>query len=103
VNLSEVILGCLKYEDSDESMRQVFAKKINGRFEPNSQAVILELTLEEMEMDLVKISGSKCPGYDYFLELYILQDFYRNIKDLKEFITDQDIVKRIIYYAEFDA
>jgi hypothetical protein len=103
MNLSDAILNCLKYEDSDEFMHQVFAKKIDGKFEPGSQASVLKLTLEEMEMKIVEISNLKCPGYDYFLELFLLQDIYSALVKSDEYKSDEDKVKRIIYYAEFDA
>jgi hypothetical protein len=86
--LSEIILGCKKYIDSDEFMYQVFAKKIDDKFDANSEAVALKLTLEEMEMDLADISNSKCPGFDYFLEGYILQDLYKGLEQLDEYRTD---------------
>ncbi len=103
MNLSEIILDCKNYEDTGEMMCQVFAKKINGRFEPASEAVLLKLTSEEMEMNTTDISNSKCPGFDYFLELFILQDFYNDLEKLEEYKSDIEKVKRIIYYAEFDA
>jgi hypothetical protein len=103
MNLSEIILECKNYEDSEEMMYQIFAKKINGRFESNSEAILLKLTLEEMEINTADISNSKCPGFDYFLELFILQDFYKDLEKLEEYKLDIEKVKRIIYYAEFDA
>lgn len=101
--LSEIILQCDQYLDSDEFMYMVFAKRLNGKFEPFSEVQVLHLTLEEMEMELIDIANLKCPGYDYFLEMYILQDFFNDIKNMDEYILDSEKVKRLIYYAEFDA
>jgi hypothetical protein len=103
MSLSEIILECKNYEETEEMMHQIFAKKVDGKFEPNSEAILLKLTLEEMEMNTTKISDSKCPGFDYFLELFILQDFYNDLEKLEEYKSGIEKVKRIIYYAEFDA
>ncbi len=103
MNLTEIILGCMNYEDTEEMMHQVFVKKTNGKFEPNSEAILLKLTLEEMEMNTVEISNSKCPGFEYFLELFILQDFYKDLEKLEEYKSVAAKVQRIIYYVEFDA
>jgi len=84
-------------------MHIVFARKVDNRFLPNSDAIVLELTLEEMEMDLIDISNSKCPGYEYFLEMFILQDFYDDLQNLEEYKLDEKKVEGVIYYAEFDA
>ncbi|MEL1248059.1 DUF7716 domain-containing protein [Flavobacterium helocola] len=103
MNLRDVILNCNQYIDSDEFMNMVFVKKQNNKFESNSEATVLKLTFEEMEMNLRDIANSKCPGFDYFLEMNIVQDFYAEIQNSKEYNSDDERVKRIIYYAEFDA
>jgi hypothetical protein len=103
MNLREVILHCNQYEDSAEFMHMVFSKKLNDKFESYSEATVLRLTLDEMEMNLIDIRNSKCPGFDYFLEMNIIQDFYVDIRNLEEYKSDDEKVKRIIYYAEFDA
>ena len=103
MNLTDVILNCNQYEDSDEFMHMVFAKKQNDKFKSYSEAMVLRLTLDEMEMKLIDIRNSKCPGFEYFLEINIIQDFYADIRTMEEYKTDDEKVKRIIYYAEFDA
>jgi hypothetical protein len=101
--LSEAILNCKNYEDTEENMYSIYAKRINGKFKPNSEALILELSLEEMEMKWSEIIEKKCPGFEYFLEMFVLKDFYDDILKLEEFKPDNKKVERIIYYAEFDA
>ncbi len=103
MNLKNVILNCNQYEDSDELMHMVFAKKQNDKFEAHSEATVLQLTLDEMVMNLIDIGNSKCPGFKYFLEMSIIQDFYEDIRKMEEYKTDDEKVKSIIYYAEFDA
>lgn len=103
MNLKDVILNCKRYEDSDEFMHMVFAKKENDKFEAYSEATVLQLTLDEMEMNLADIRDSKCPEFEYFLEMNIIQDFFEDIRLMEEYKLDDEKVKRIIYYAEFDA
>lgn len=103
MNLREAILNCKKYDDTEEILHSVYAKRTNGKFQSNSDAVVLELTPEEMEIDLREIAKSKCPDYEYFLEMFILQDLYDDLLTLDEYKSDDKKVERIIYYAEFDA
>ena len=103
MNLKKIILDSHEYEDTNESIHLVFAEKINAKFEPNSKAVVIKLSNEEIEMDLADISNSKCPGFEYFLELYIIQDFYNALEQLEQYKTDEEKVGRIILYAEKDA
>lgn len=72
--LSEAILNCKNYNDT-----------------------------EEMEMQLSIIAETKCPGFEYFLEIFVLQDFYDDLVRLEEFKSDTKKVEQIIHYAEFDA
>jgi hypothetical protein len=78
-------------------------KRNNGKFLPDSEAVILELTLEETELNWTEIVKTKCPEFEYFLEIFLLQDFYDDLSKLKEFKSDNKKVERIIHYVEFDA
>ena len=103
MDLRDVILECNQYEDSDEFMYMVFARKPNENFEPNSDAIVLQLTPKEMEMNLNDLKTSKCPGYEYFLEMNIIQEFFEDIKNVDEYKTDEEKVNRVIYYAEYDA
>ena len=103
MTLSEAILNCKKYIDTDEIINTIFAKRNNGKFLPNSEAVVIGLTPDEMEIKLHLIAETKCPGFEYFLEIFILQDIYDDLLEHKEFNSDAKKVERIIHYAEFDA
>ncbi|MET3032470.1 hypothetical protein [Flavobacterium johnsoniae] len=103
MTLSQAIIKCMDYIDTDESMYSIYAKKVNGRFRPDSEALVLKLTIDEMEMKSIEVAEKKCPGFDYFLEIFVLKDFYEDLLKLEEFKTDIKRVERIIYYAEFDA
>jgi hypothetical protein len=102
MTLGEIILNCFQYKD-DEKINVVFAKKTDGKFSRDSDALILFLTEEEMDNDLQEIANSNCPEFVYFLEIFMIQDFMEDLKLLKEYNTDAKIVDRIIYYGEFDA
>lgn len=101
--LSEAILNCKNYKDTEEIIHSIFAKRNNGKFQPDSEALVLKLTPEQMEIHLTIIAETKYPGFEYFLEVYVLQDFYKDLLKIVEFKLDDKKVERIIYYAEFDA
>ena len=103
MNLREIILNSDKYKDSDELIHMVFARRSENGFESNAEAIVLGLTPEEMEMDFIDIANSKCPGHVYFLEMFILQDFFEDLKHSDEYKSDESKIKRVIHYAEFDA
>lgn len=103
MTLSDIILNRNHYIDSDEIIHMVFAKRYEDGFEPFSEATVLELTLDEMQLDLVEIENIKCPGYSYFLEINIIQDFFEDIELSDNYKSEEDKVKRVIHYAEFDA
>lgn len=81
----------------------IYAKKINGRFESSSEVVLLELTEEERELLTKDISEKYCPGFDYFLEGFMVKEMVQDIRIVPEYNSVDQQVKRIIYYAEFDA
>ncbi|MFY7937909.1 MAG: hypothetical protein ACOVOQ_11055 [Flavobacterium sp.] len=103
MTLSEAILNCKKYIDTDEIIHTIFAKRNNGKFLPNSEALVMGLTPEEMEVKMNLIAETKCPGFEYFLEIFVLQDIYDDMSKQKEFNSNAKKVERIIHYAEFDA
>ncbi|MFH7000969.1 hypothetical protein [Flavobacterium bizetiae] len=103
MTLGQAIINYKDYEDTEEAMHSIYAKRINGKFQPDSEAVVLKLTIEEMEMKWSEIAKEKCLGFEYFLEMFVLKDFYEGLLRLEEFKSDTKKVARILYYAEFDA
>lgn len=101
MKLKEIILS--EFEDNDDHTYQVYAKRINGKFEPNSEATLQKLTEGELELKIQDYADTNCPGFDYFLELENLQELMTDLRDLKEYRSDEAKVSRVIYYAEFDA
>lgn len=81
----------------------IYAKKIDGRFESSSEVVLLELTEAELELLTKDISEKYCPGFDYFLEGFMVREMVQDMRMVPEYNTVDQQVKRIIYYAEFDA
>ena len=86
---------------NDETV--VYAKKINGKFRIDSEVVLLELSDEELELLTREVSARYCPGFDYFLEGYMIKEMVEEIRISPEFRTVEQQVQRVIYYAEFDA
>jgi hypothetical protein len=99
MTLSEIIINCETYNE----FSFVYAKKLNDRFYINSEAVVLELDESEMETNTSEIARQKCPGFDYFLEIFIIQDIYEDLKKMDDYKLDEKLIERIIYYAENDA
>jgi hypothetical protein len=88
-------------ELSEEAV--IYAKKINGRFESYSEAIVLELPEEALELLTKDVSEKYCPGFDYFLEGYMVKEMVEEIRVVPEYQKVDRQVKRGIYYAEFDA
>lgn len=99
MNLREIILNCQDHEE----MSFVYAKKNNDKFQPNSEALILQLDESEIEISTIEIAKKKCPEFTYFLEMFLIQELFIDLKELKEYKSDEKKVERIIYYAENDA
>lgn len=97
LKLSEIILNCLKYEEKEGLIDFVFVKRDEGKFEANSEAIILSLTEDEADIGIKDMIASKCPGYDYFLELFIIQEVFEDIQHQAEYKHDEEKIKRIIY------
>ncbi len=104
MNLKEIILKCSSFEDTEEYINVVFAQKIGENFQPNSNAIVLDIPVEEMEnLNLQKLVEKYCPDLEYFLEMFVLQDFYNDLNQMVEYKLDEKKVERIIYFAENDA
>ena len=81
----------------------IYAKRVNGRFEGSSEAVLLELPDEDLELPTKDVSEKYCPGFDYFLEGDIVKEMVEDIRTFPEYQSVDQQVQRLIYYAEFDA
>lgn len=103
MTIADLILNASTYEDTEGYTFQIYAKRVNGKFQAHSEAKLFQLTEKELEMKTHDYAETHCPGFEYFLELFILQEFIKDLKNLKEYKSDQAKIDRVIYYAEFDA
>lgn len=99
MTLSEIIINCEIYNE----FAFVYAKKQRDKFFANSEAIVLEPDNSELHTNTTEIAKQKCTGYDYFLEVFVIQDLFRDLKELAEYKLDEKKIERIIYYAENDA
>lgn len=81
----------------------VYAKRIEGEFKDSSETVLLELTEEEQELPTAEIARLKCPGFDYFLEVFLIKELLEDFLHQNPRWDFNQKVERVIYYAEFDA
>jgi len=78
----------------------LYVKRIDDQFSPESETVVLKLTEEELEWKIFEVIEKKCPGYEYFLEVFLIKEI---AGDLGPAESVDSKCRRIIYYAEFDA
>lgn len=98
MTLKEIILNAENYDGN----LVIYAQKSNDIFLPESDAVLLELSDEELDKKTSEIADSKCPGYAYFLEMFQVKEWAQDLK-VAGYQTTDEVIDRIIYYAENDA
>ena len=81
----------------------IYAKRQDGKFLSSSEAVLLDLTDEEIEVPTQVIANKYCPGFEYFLEISLVKEIIEDLQDSDEYKPLDKQVERIIHYAEFDA
>lgn len=97
MTLENLISQINNYQDE----QTVFAKKVGGQFSGQSEVILIELTEEELEVPTSEIAAKKCPGFEYFLEIFLIKEIIEDFALNKE--NPEQVVNRIIYYAENDA
>ncbi|MNL33051.1 hypothetical protein D3C87_1549410 [compost metagenome] len=103
MQLKKLILNCRNYQSNHEIISVIFAKRIDGEFQLASDAVVLEVEEEDWEIKITQIDSTKYPGYEYFLEMDIAQDFYEDLLANEDYKSDDKKVEALIHFAEFDA
>ncbi|MFY7672704.1 hypothetical protein ACOSP6_16600 [Tenacibaculum sp. MEBiC06402] len=78
----------------------LYVKKIENQFSINSETKVLSLEDEELEWKTFEVTERKCPGFDYFMEVFLIKEF---INDLNSSERLEDKCKKLIHYVEFDA
>ena len=81
----------------------IFAKKVDESFSPSSEAVLVELDLEEQGSQTKEIADKYCLGFDYFLEVFLVKDMVEDLKNTVGFKSSEQQIDRIIHYVEVDA
>ena len=99
MTISEIISNI----DNQSEEAIIFAKREDGQFLPSSEAVVVELTEEEQAVPTQAIAESHCPGFDYFLEVFLVKDLVGALSAKVEYKSLQQQIERIIRYAESEA
>jgi hypothetical protein len=78
----------------------IYAKKQNGRFLSSSEAVLIELRDEDDDLSPREIASKYCPGFDYFLEVFLVIDVMEELDQTAGYKPLTQQVDRVIQYAE---
>ena len=86
-------------------MAMIFAERIGGEFRPESKAAVLELSESELSRPVCEVAAEKAPGMEYFLEVFIALDVIDGLRfsQPNQEPSLEQMVKRVIYYGEYDA
>src|SRR5262245_11014232 len=83
----------------------LFVERLYGEFKPNSRAVLVEISDDDLNRAVAEIAAEHAPGTEYFLEIDLARDFVagfiKNYPSGKP--TFDEIIERVIYYVENDA
>jgi hypothetical protein len=99
MTISEIISNI----DNQSEEAIIFAKRENEKFLPSSEVVVVELTEDEQGMLTKEIAEKYCPGFDYFLEIFLVKDLVGALNTTVGYKSLEQQIDRIIHYAEFDA
>lgn len=78
----------------------LYIKRIDGDFSRESEVVILNLTEEELEWKTFEITEKKCPGFEYFIEAFLIKEFIENVAP--QYPNFEKKCDRLIHYVAFD-
>ena len=97
MNLIELITNI----DEIDEEAVLYVKRIDGDFSQESEVVILNLTEEELEWKTFEITEKKCPGFEYFMEVFLIKEFMEDVSS--QYPSLEKKCDRLIHYVEFDA
>lgn len=97
------LIDVLKNLDQFSEDAVLYAKRINEQFALESDAVALDLTEEELEWKIDKVTEKKCPGFVYFREMYFIKEFMNEIPLDTQYSSFESKSLRLIHYVHFDA
>jgi hypothetical protein len=99
LTIKDIVTSIWTYNEED----LIFAKRIEGKFLPNSHALVVELTEDEKNLRTHEIAALKCPGFEYFLDVSIVSDMISDFEHSNDPVSLDQGVEIIIHYAEYDA
>ncbi|MBG6130052.1 hypothetical protein IWQ47_001865 [Aquimarina sp. EL_43] len=79
----------------------LYVKRIDCEFSSESEVTILNLTEEELEWKTFEVTEKKCPGFEYFMEAFLVKEFMEDIS--LQYPTLEKKCERLIHYVVFDA
>jgi hypothetical protein len=59
----------------------VYAERLNGKWEPHSRAVLVEIADAELKTPTTELARVKAPGTEYFLEVFIINELLEDLAD----------------------
>jgi hypothetical protein len=83
----------------------IFAHAEDGRFCRELDAVVLELSDEELDRPTEVVASERAPGLSYFLEVDIAREVLEDLKKAPPEFRQRypDPTAAVIHYAEYDA
>lgn len=83
----------------------IFALKHEGKYMPSSEAVVIDMTDDELQQPTVEIADKYCPGKSYFLDVFIIKEFLEDWASNHngKLPSDELACELLIYYAEYDS
>ena len=88
-------------EQNEEAL--IFAKKIDGKFLSSSEAILVELTDEEKGLPANEIANKYCPGFEYFLEVFLVNEIVDDLNKTIGFKSLERQIDSVIHFAELDS
>ncbi len=101
MKLQEVIEAIESFPES----ATIFAERIKGEFQPESEAILFELTDEETSKPIKEVAAIRTPGKEYLLEVFIAKEAiegWQNYREGNE-VPSSELTDVVIFYAENDA
>ncbi len=83
----------------------LFVQRLSGEFQPQSLAMLVEMSDADLDRPVSEVAAKRAPGMEYFLEIeeaqHLVKGWLENYRNGSP--TLEQIVARVIYYAENDA
>ena len=91
--------------DTFDEEATIFVQVIDGTYHPKSEAAVIEMNDDELEMKTCEVANLRCPGKSYFLDVFtvleVIEDWVSNHSGRQPSI--EQACQCLIHYAEHDA